>query len=502
MDIYTRKKRWKWILFIFALIIVTISLWYTNTLVKKIAKDERNRVKIWAEAIQRKANLVNYTDDFFEKIKQEERKKVELWAVAYKKLINPEPNEDLTLYLKIIAENTNIPVIVTDKDFKILLSRNTDFNTDTIKALTGDLLKEYSQFEPIRYSEYNIVFYIFYKESKLYTGLRSVLNDLIKSFFSEVVDNSLSVPVIVVDTANQSLIASGNIDQNILTDSTTLNRALKNMAYENTPIEVNLAGTGKKLIYYENSFLLTQLRYYPYVQLIIISLFLLISYLLFSTARKSEQNQVWLGMSKETAHQLGTPLSSLMAWLEMLKMNDIDSAMTDEIEKDIKRLETITMRFSKIGSEPELTKENIVEVTQKGISYLINRSPKKIQYIVNLPEDKKIIIPINPFLFDWVIENLCKNAIDAMGGEGTILLEMFEDDRYVYIDISDTGKGIAKRDFKNIFNPGFTSKKRGWGLGLSLSKRIIDEYHDGKIFVKNSVINKGTTFRIMLKNTT
>jgi signal transduction histidine kinase len=205
-------------------------------------------------------------------------------------------------------------------------------------------------------------------------------------------------------------------------------------------------------------------------------------------------------MSKETAHQLGTPLSSLIAWVEMLKLNGIDRSMTDEIEKDIDRLETITKRFSKIGSEPELTNENIIEVVKNGISYLITRSPKKVKYIVNIPQNKEILIPLNQHLFDWVIENLCRNAIDAMGGEGEIKIELFEDDKFVYIDISDTGKGISKSNYKTVFHPGYTSKKRGWGLGLSLSKRIIKEYHSGKIFVKSSVINKGTCFRIMLKN--
>ncbi|MEI6696943.1 MAG: HAMP domain-containing sensor histidine kinase [Bacteroidota bacterium] len=499
MDIYARKKRWKWILFLSALVIVTISLWYTNTLVKKIAKDERNKVKMWAEAIQRKAKLVNYTDVFFEKIKKEERKKVELWAEAYKNLMNPDPEKDLSLYLNIISENTNIPVIITDANYNIQGSRNTDFNIDTVKVLKGNLLKEYSQFEPIKHSEYNITIYLFYKESKLYTELRSVLDDLIKSFFAEVVNNSLSVPVIVVDSSKQHLIESGNINHD-LKNVTTLQKTLQKMALENTPIEVEIAGIGKNIIYYENSFLLTQLKYYPYIQFIIIGLFLLISYFLFSVSRKSEQNQVWVGMSKETAHQLGTPLSSLIAWVEMLKLNGIDQSMTDEIEKDISRLETITKRFSKIGSEPELTNENIVEVTKKGISYLITRSPKKVKYIVNIPENKEIIIPLNQHLFDWVIENLCRNAIDAMGGEGEISIDLFEDDKFVYIDISDNGKGISKSYFKRVFHPGYTSKKRGWGLGLSLSKRIINEYHSGKIFVKSSVINKGTCFRIMLKN--
>lgn len=483
-----------------ALVIVTISLWYTNTLVKKIAQDERTKVKIWAEAIQRKANLVNYTDIFFEKIKKEERKNVELWAEAYKKLMNPTQNEDLTLYLKIISENTNIPVIITDVNFNIQLTRNTDFSPDTVKVLSGKLLEEYTKFDPIKYSEYNITFYLFYKESKLYTGLRMVIDDLIRSFFSEVVDNSLSVPVVIVDSLKQNLIASGNISQEILKDSATLEKALQQMAVENTPIEVELAGTGKKYIYYENSYLLTQLKYYPYIQLIIIGIFLLISYMLFSTFRKSEQNQVWLGMSKETAHQLGTPLSSLIAWVEMLKMSGVDDNMTNEIEKDIERLNTITQRFSKIGSLPELKNEDIIEVIKNAISYLKTRSPNKVKYTYLYPENKKIIVPLNVHLFDWVIENLARNAIDAMGGEGEITFSLFEDDKYVYIDISDTGKGINKKHFKTIFNPGYTSKKRGWGLGLSLSHRIISEYHSGKIFVKSSVINKGTTFRIMLKN--
>ncbi|NVN94558.1 MAG: HAMP domain-containing histidine kinase [Bacteroidetes bacterium] len=499
MDIYARKKRWKWILFLSALVIVSISLLYTNTLVKKIAKDERNKVKIWAEAIQRKANLVNYTDVFFEKIRKEERKKGELWAEAYKKLMNPDPEKDYSLYLDIISENSNIPVIITDDKYNILNSRNTDFSKDTVKVLKGELLKEFSQFEPIKHSEYNITIYLFYKESKLYTELRLVLNDLTNSFFSEVVDNSLSVPVIVVDSNKQKIIASGNINKN-LKETIALQNELHAMSLENQPIEVEVAGRGKNFIYYENSFLLTQLKYYPYIQFIIIGLFLLVSYFLFSISRRSEQNQVWLGMSKETAHQLGTPLSSLIAWVEMLKLNGIDRLMTDEIEKDIDRLETITKRFSKIGSEPELTNENIVEVTKKGISYLITRSPKKVKYIINIPENKEIIIPLNQHLFDWVIENLCRNAIDAMGGEGEIKIEMFEDDKFVYIDVSDTGKGISKSNFKTVFHPGYTSKKRGWGLGLSLSKRIIKEYHSGKIFVKSSVINKGTCFRIMLKN--
>ncbi len=494
-------------LFISAIIIVALSLWYTNTLVKKIARDERNKVKFWAEAIQRKANLVNYTNGFFDKIKIEERKRVELWAEAHQRLMNPDnngANSDLTFYLQIVSENTNIPVVVTNKDFVITLCRNIDdHDTSKIKegkVLEGDLKEEFSKYPPIKYDEYHVVSYLFYKESKLYTELREVLHDLFQSFFSEVVDNSMSVPVIISDSSQLVVLASGNIDKNKLQDTTSIKHLIHVMASENAPIEFNLAGTGKKYIFYENSYLLTQLKYYPYAQLLIISVFLLVSYVLFSTARKSEQNQVWLGMSKETAHQLGTPLSSIIAWAELLKLRGIETSITDEIDKDIKRLDTITQRFSKIGSEPELTKQNIVDVVKGAVSYLITRSPKSVNYVQILPENKEIIIPLNIHLFEWVIENICKNAIDAMGGTGEIRVEMFEDNKYIYIDISDTGKGIPKSQFSTIFNPGYTSKKRGWGLGLSLSKRIIKEYHSGKIFVKSSVINKGTTFRIMLKS--
>ncbi len=507
MDIYSRKKRWKWILFINAIIIVALSLWYTSTLVKKIARDERNKAKIWAEAIQRKANLVNYTNIFFDKIKIEERKRIELWLEASQRLLSEDDNAnnlDYTFYVQIITDNTTIPVILTNKDFVIRFTRNID-NADSVKLkegniLEGELKEAYSKFPPIKYYELRKENYLFYKESKLYTELREVLHDLFKSFFSEVVDNSMSVPVIITDSTQLTVLASGNIDKRKLQDTNSIKILRHKMASENTPIEVDLAGTGKKYIFYENSYLLTQLKYYPYVQLLIIGLFLLLAYFLFSTARKSEQNQVWLGMSKETAHQLGTPLSSIIAWAELLKLRGIETSITDEIDKDIKRLDTITQRFSKIGSEPELSKQNIVEVVKNAVSYLITRSPKAVTYIMNLPENKEINIPLNIQLFEWVIENICKNAIDAMGGIGEIRLEMFEDDKYIYIDISDTGKGISKNQFNTIFNPGYTSKKRGWGLGLSLSKRIIKEYHSGKIFVKSSILNKGTTFRIMLKS--
>ena len=217
-------------------------------------------------------------------------------------------------------------------------------------------------------------------------------------------------------------------------------------------------------------------------------------------ARNAEQNQVWVGMSKETAHQLGTPLSSLMAWMELLKLKGIDEDTVKEVEKDIKRLENITERFSKVGSPPQLLQSDIVNIVNKAIEYLKPRLSKNTQFSINVtPGNKSIEVPVNPNLFEWVIENICKNAVDAMGGNGKISIDIIEQKKHVVVDITDSGKGISKYKFNELFKPGYTSKKRGWGLGLSLSKRIIENYHKGRLFVKSSQINKGTTFRIMLK---
>jgi len=326
-----------------------------------------------------------------------------------------------------------------------------------------------------------------------------VLNDLIGSFFSEVVGNSASVPVLVTDSTRMRVIESGNMDEEKLKDPEFLKHEVAIMEGQNDPIIIDLPEFGKSYIFYKNSALIDQIMYYPYVMIVIVGVFLLIGYMLFSTARKSEQNLVWIGMSKETAHQLGTPLSSLIAWVELLKMKGEYHEEITEIEKDIKRLEDITDRFSKIGSPAKLEPGNLIGIIYETVDYLRPRTSSKVRYEVNLPPDQALIIPVNKHLFEWVVENLCKNAVDAMNGTGTISIHISEDDGHVVIDFEDTGKGIHKSYFKTIFHPGFTSKKRGWGLGLSLSKRIIENYHKGKIFVKSSVIDKGTVIRVVLK---
>ncbi|MFH0867592.1 MAG: ATP-binding protein [Bacteroidota bacterium] len=499
LNIYHRKQRWKWLLVAFAVVIVGVSLWYTNILVDKIAKDERKKAQTWADAVQKKATLVRYTEVFFEKIKTEERKRVEIWAEATKRLIEADNTEDITFYAEIISSNTNIPVVLTDEDGKILSARNVDFDKDTVKILSGKLKKEFTQYDSI---EVIIVWkknYLYYKESKLFTELRQVLDDLIKSFISEVVINSASVPVIITDSTKTKIIAFGNLDSAKVNDKIYANGMIASMQQQNKPIEIDLSGAGTSFVFYKDSFLLTQLKYYPYAQFFVIGLFLLVAYFLFSTARKAEQNQVWVGMAKETAHQLGTPLSSLMAWVEILKMKGIDNETIQELEKDACRFNTITQRFSNIGSSPKLEKTNIIKVIYGAIDYVKARTSQKVQFSVNLQQDYEYFVPLNEHLFEWVIENLCKNAIDAMDGDGKIDMSITEEGEFVNIDVHDTGKGIPKSKFKTVFKPGYTSKKRGWGLGLTLSKRIIEEYHKGKILVKNSLLGRGTTFRITLK---
>lgn len=501
MNIYLQKRRWNIGLFIIAFLIVLMSLWYTNLIVQRFADNERTNVEVWANAIQRKANLVNYANRFFEEIQKEEQKRAELLAETYKRISTENNSRDLTFYLNIIRNNTTIPVILTKEDGSIISSVNVDFNTDSIKHLMDiDLKKQFGAFTPINIffspNEKNI---LYYKESIIYTELRQVLNDLIESFFSEIAENSVSVPVIVTDRLHKNIYAFGNLDSLKMQSAHFIRKTIDEMSLENDPIEIQLPNSGTTLIFYHHSSLLRQLKYYPYIQFLVIGLFFLIVYFVFNTARKSEQNQVWVGMSKETAHQLGTPLSSIIAWVEILKLKDVDAEILSEIEKDLGRLESITERFSKIGSPAMLESENIVTVIYDSIEYIKRRTSKKIKYSINLAENSVVIAPINKHLFEWVVENLCKNAADAMTGVGSLSIDIIDVNKYVILDFTDTGKGISKSNFKTVFNPGFTSKTRGWGLGLSLSERIIKNYHRGRIFVKSSVIDQGTTFRIVLR---
>lgn len=326
------------------------------------------------------------------------------------------------------------------------------------------------------------------------------MNDETNSAFPfSVVQANRTIPVIAA-FENGTIVTHRNLDSLKTDDPEYLKGKLADMKAENPPITVDFLDGEKINIYYEHSILLSKLQLYPMVQLSVIGLFLLLSYVAFSYSRKSEQNQVWVGMSKETAHQLGTPISSLIAWMEILKSEEqVDSSMLAEMEKDIERLELITDRFSKIGSEPILKEEVLVDVTRNTVDYLKNRSSDRIEFEL-IDHSNGVKAKLNEPLFAWVIENITKNAIDAMEGSGKLVFEIFESDQKQILEISDNGKGIASSNFKTIFKPGFTTKKRGWGLGLSLVKRIVENYHAGEIFVKESTPNVKTTFRIVLKS--
>ncbi|MDN5349769.1 MAG: hypothetical protein PWQ54_1165 [Bacteroidales bacterium] len=499
MNLYAQKKRWKIVLAIIALVIIGASVYYTNLLVNRFAMQERIQIRVWADAVQRRASLMNITEAFFDEVREQERKRIELFASAYRRLLADAPNENLNFYLEIISNNNSIPVIITDENRHIQLGANLPPHQQDLDSLTDELITEYTVYDPIEISLGGTKkLMVYYKESVIFTEMKNVLDDLVSSFFNEVALNAVSVPVIITDSTQKHVIQFGNLDEISMRDDNFVKQQLDEMASENMPITINLENVGQTFIFYRSSDLLLQMQFFPLLQILIITLFLVMAYLLFSYARRSEQNQVWAGMAKETAHQIGTPLSSLMAWIELLKMRPEKIEGVDEMEKDVQRLETITERFSRIGSSPVLEPTNINEVIEETIDYLKKRSSKKIIYQLDIPNEP-VIIPLNISLFRWVIENLCKNAIDAMSGQGTIRLKMHSEDRYLIIDVQDTGKGMHKSEFSAVFNPGYTSKKRGWGLGLSLAKRIIKDYHKGKIFVKSSTINEGTTFRIMLR---
>ena len=360
-----------------ATVIALVSLVFSNTLVKGLAKEERNKVEIWAAATE----LLSKSDE----------------------------SSDMNLVLQILQSNKTIPVILYDKTSNTLSANNIKLPE---KDTQGFLLKK--------------------------TGEFAVKHDPIE-----------------LEELNQS-------------------------------------------VYFDDSFILKRLQIYPYVQLLVISIFIALAFFALMSSQKAQQNKVWAGLSKETAHQLGTPISSLIAWTEYLKLKGLDPALINEMGKDVYRLEVIAERFSKIGSVSDIKPVTLQDAVKQSVAYLENRISDKVRLIFDFPESSTMV-QLNESLFSWVIENLTKNAVDAMGGEGIITYSMGDKGRYCFLDISDTGKGVSTSKFNRIFQPGFTTKERGWGLGLSLAKRIVENYHEGKIFVKQSEIGKGTTFRILLR---
>jgi two-component system, sporulation sensor kinase D len=404
MNPYQQKKRWKYSLLTFAVVIASGSLLYTKYLVRNIARSERTRAQVW--------------------------------AMSMKQMISSDDNDFLP-YVMAVRDSVTVPAIVTDEKGDILTFKGLDTNKTYIKMPAGAVIdKKAKQYDP-------------------------------GYFKSE----------------------------------------LETMKSQHEPIKINLPMVGRgnngySLIYYKDSALLTQLKFFPYIQLSLIAIFLLTAYTAFSSSRKSEQDQVWVGLAKETAHQLGTPISSLMAWIELMKekFNAEKDPLIAEMENDVRRLEIVADRFSKIGSKPKLDEHRVYEVVKDFVDYFKVRVSNNIHF--EMKGNPHLQAGLNVPLFDWVLENLLKNAVNAIEGKGEIKVEISGNKikKQVFIDITDTGKGIARSKFDTVFQPGYTTRKRGWGLGLSLTKRMVENYHNGQIFVRDSELGKGTTFRIVLKN--
>ena len=323
------------------------------------------------------------------------------------------------------------------------------------------------------------------------------------SLVLDVLQGNTTIPVVILDSAgNVGDYRNISIDGRTAEDTNNYITQYGHRLYESGKyIKINLIDSAKindyQLVCYDDSVLLKRLSHYPYWQLGIVMVFVVVAIFALLSSKKAEQNKVWVGLSKETAHQLGTPISSLMAWVEILKENHPDDELIPEMNKDVMRLERIAERFSKIGSLPEKEDGSLNEVLDRVVTYMRKRISNKVEIICNLPE-QEVIVKMNESLIEWVIENLCKNAVDAMEDHGTITLTLFQERQTAVVEVMDTGKGIRKKDFNHVFMPGFTTKQRGWGLGLSLAKRIVEDYHQGRIFVNSSELGRGTTFRIEL----
>jgi len=492
------KTRLKWFITILTIALALLALWQVQHVASQVRQSETEKVRLWANAIGQRARLVDATQQFFQQATLDEHRKMEMYTNILQSFNDPDLTTDLQFslaYVNYIVDSSHTPIIITTaRDSMITVPQELKG-----QKLEGPLLDEFSQNPPFNYRIWGMPMTLYYKESQYYTQLRQVLDGFMRSFMSDITNNSIFVPVIIVDSTRTHVLAQGNIDSAAIANPAHLLTRLEKMADANTPIEITLPDNHQAFVYYETTPLLKSLRWAPIFYLFIAFVLLLISYYLFRTARSAEQNRIWVGLAKETAHQLGTPLSSLMAWTQYLRNKEFTPEYASEVEKDIHRLETITHRFSKIGSTPELKDENVRDATLAAVSYLQSRAPRRVKFDVTFPEGEEFVAPLNGYLFQWVIENLCKNAIDAMDGEGNIGIVASQDARKIYIDISDTGRGMTPAIQKKIFQSGFTTKTRGWGLGLPLARRIINQYHRGRLYLKYSVPGQGSVFRIVLR---
>ncbi len=516
MNIYSSKQRWKIALLFIAILFVGFSLFVSNSIVSKVHDREKERATQWADAIKKKVELVQLTNRTFSQLRDKEREKMTLWIDATKEVSKPtalELNTDFSFPFQIINQNKNIPVILLDNENQISGFVNLDFDTSAIRInhpnasrkeiskLFDDSLFSLTQTwrkvnPPFTIEVYEGLFMTYYYgDSKVILHLEKERDSLLASFNRDLINNEGLVPVLLYDIKNDSVVGS-NLTAVQVSSKPAIQKTIAGLGSINKPIQILFGDSEEFLLYYDSSPELKQLKYFPYIQFVIIGLFIFIGYLIFSTFRKAEQNKVWAGMAKETAHQLGTPLSSLMAWTELLDENENNLSITTEMRKDITRLEKVTDRFSKIGSTSKLNELDVSLTIENILDYLRPRISKNVE-IVYSPV-KTGGVPHNAPLMEWVIENIVKNAVDAMEAKGKIEIVLTADTHFVHIDIKDNGKGIDKKQMRTVFQPGFSTKQRGWGLGLSLVKRIVNEYHKGKVFVLTSELGKGTTFRISL----
>lgn len=491
------KQRLKLILMLLSIVLALFALWEVENVARQVRQSETSKIRLWANAIAQRNRMTSVTHQFFEEAKLDEQRKIRLYADILQSFNDPDQTVDLRFslaYVNYIIDSAKTPIIIAGADSIITVP-----NELAGQKMESGLLEEYSVNPPFHYSIYGMPMTLYYKESHYYTQLREMLTNFSRSFLEEITNNSVIVPVVIVDSSRTHTLAHGNIDPSEIDTPDKLAERLHSMESMNDPIAISLPDNSTAFVFYENSQLLKALRWVPLFYFFIAMVLVVVAYYLFRTTRTMEQNRIWVGLAKETAHQLGTPISSLTGWTEYLKGKEFSEKYASEVEKDLHRLETITHRFSKIGSVPELQDENVRDAVEGAVGYLQSRAPRKVKFVVSFPEDENFIAPLNSYLFQWVIENLCKNAIDAMEGSGTITIVASQDARTIYLDVSDTGKGMSKAVQRKIFDSGFTTKSRGWGLGLPLARRIVNQYHRGRLYLKYSVPNQGTCFRIELK---
>ena len=498
MNLYSTKQRWKFVLILASLIVVVISLVVSNSIIEKITERERESARQWAETIRKKGELVRLSQQIFEELREKEKREANLILEAQSVISRKSDlslNLDVEFAQKIIKSNKKIPIAyLSNGEMAQSVNIDSTWNKEQITSFIEGCRKQ-KRSQSIEIYE-GIFMEFIYGESQELIRLNRENDSLLQAFNKDLLDNTNLIPLVLIDEKTKRLEASNLKDGK--SGEKPVEELLATFSYP--PMRIDF-GNGIKLLYYKDNPEIFTLTWFPYIQFGLIGLLVIIAYLLFSTFRKAEQNQVWAGMAKETAHQLGTPLSSLMAWVSYLESQKVDAMMTAEMHKDLDRLSKITERFSKIGSEAKLESSDFVVTIGENLEYLRSRFSDKVKIKFNVENEGSIIIPHNVSLMEWVVENICKNAVDAMHGIGELNLTLKKDGSFVFLDISDSGKGLTKSQFKTIFQPGYSTKKRGWGLGLTLVKRIIEEYHKGKVFVLKSEIDKGTVFRIVLNNT-